>query len=434
MNHLRRTALIPLALALLLGCGRRKDGAVTSRADGGPAASSSAGPVTSGSSAPSAVPPASSASAVPLEPESPAPLPASFLGARSEKACKAQTIELATYQLRGDVGLGGRADGVAAAWRVRLGGKPQDQVAFAAYDQEGKPAARARGVGLTQQDVPPRVFASGSEWTVAWFDEKGLVYTRPRVEPLPAPEIAHLGAIAPDVAADVALAASRDGILATTPSGPGRAQIGVFVFSRPDSAMVSVLGVTHHGIEPHRSAVAASHDPHVGSTFVVWDEGGALVGSRFDAAGKENDAPCTLAPAGEKRERLALAATATGAVAMWMEGGHVRTRALDATGCPASPIWTVAEGRWASIASLGDTAIVAWAAADGRLLAVRLQPSGAPVARGIDAGEGSSGVKDPPSVVAFGAGKVAFGWSEVMGPMISTKRLQARIVDGACIP
>ena len=55
----------------------------------------------------------------------------------------------------------------------------------------------------------------------------------------------------------------------------------------------------------------------------------------FDAAGKENDAPCTVAPAGEKREGVALAATSTGAVTLWMEGSRVRTRALDASGCPA---------------------------------------------------------------------------------------------------
>lgn len=377
-------------------------------------------------------------SAVPLEPPGPVPPPATFVGARSEKACRAQTFELATYQHRGDVALGGHDDGLAAAWRVRLGGKPQEQVAFAAYDQEGRPTARARGVGLTLQDVPPRVFGSGSQWTVVWFDEKGLAFARPRVDILPPPDIGHLSAIGPEVAADVALAASPAGVLATTPFGAGKAQLGLFLFGTPDSvATVKALGVTHHGKEPHRSAVAAATGGGGGGTFVVWDEGGALLGSRFDAAGKENDAPCAIAPAtagGERRNRLALAATAAGAVAMWMEGGHVRTRALNPSGCPASPIWTVAEGRWASIASLGDTAIVAWAAADGHLLAARLQASGAPPARGIDAAEGSTGIKDPPSVLAFGAGKVAFGWAEVMGPVVSTKRLQARIVDAACIP
>jgi len=119
---------------------------------------------------------------------------------------------------------------------------------------------------------------------------------------------------------------------------------------------------------------------------------------------------------------------------MWMEGNRVRTRALDASGCPASPIWTAAEGRWATLASLGDTAVMAWVGGDGRLLAARLQPTGAPPERGLDASEGTSGVKDPPALVAFGAGKVAFGWSEPMSAVIRTKRVAMRIVEASCIP
>jgi hypothetical protein len=268
---------------------------------------------------------------------------------------------------------------------------------------------------------------------VVWFDEKGLAFARPRTEQLPAPEIAHVGAIGPDVAPDVALAASPTGaVLATTPFGAGKAQLGVFLFAPEGNvATVKALGVTHHGMQPHRSAVAAG----AGGIFVVWEDGGALVGSHFDAAGKENDAPCTVAPAStDKRERIGLAATSTGAMAVWTEGTHIRTRALDASGCPASPIWTAAEGRWATLASLGDTPLLAWVATDGRFLAARLQPSGAPPERGLDVAEGSVGVKDPPSALAFGGGKVAFGWSEVMGPVVSTKRLLMRVVDAACVP
>ncbi len=441
MIDLRPTSLVPLAL-LLLGCGNRGGGG---HADPGRDAGPPPGPGGSASatvaarlvaSAPSgsaAAVPAPSGSAVALEPAAPAALTATFTGVKTDKTCKAQTVEIASYQQRGEVSLGGHAEGVAATWRARLGGKPQDQVAFASFDTEGRPVARARGVGLTMQDVPPRVFASGTEWTVVWFDDKGLAFARPRVEPLPAPEIARVGAIGPEVAADVALAASPTGaVLATTPFGAGKAQLGVFLFAPTDNvATVKALGVTHHGKEPHRSAVAAG----AGGVFVVWDDGGALVGSRFDAAGKENDALCTIAPAStEKRERLALAATSTGAMALWIEGTHVRTRALDAMGCPASPIWTAAEGRWASITALGDTPLMAWVGTDGHLLAARLQPSGAPSERGLDAGEGSSGVKDPPSVLAFGGGKVAFGWSEVMGPVVSTKRLLLRIVEASCVP
>jgi hypothetical protein len=369
---------------------------------------------------------------VPLDPPSPVPPPATFVGARSEKSCQAQTVDLGGYQQRGEVALGGNEGGLAAAWRVRLPGKPQLQVAFASFDREGKPVARARGVGLTMQDVPPRVFASGAEWTVVWYDEKGLAFTRPHTEPLPLPDIAHLGAVGPDVATDVALATSPAGaVLAAVPFGAGKAQLGVFLFAPAESvSTVKAFGVTHHGKAPHRPAVAAGP----GGTYLLWDEAGALVSSHFDASGKENDAPCPVAPAGEKRDRIALAATKTGAVALWMEGDRIRTRALDASGCPASPIWTVAQGRWASITALGDGAMVAWAAPDGHLLAARLRPDGAPPAQGIDAAEGTTGIKDDPAITAFGAEKAAFGWSERMSPVISAKRLVMRVVDAACIP
>jgi hypothetical protein len=368
---------------------------------------------------------------VPLEPERPPPLPATFAGAKSEKACKAQTVELASYQQRGDVALGGHPEGVAAVWRARLSAK-QEQVAFASFDGEGRATSRPRGVGLTTQDVQPRVFASGTQWTVVWYDDKGLAFTRPHVEPLPPPEITHLPAVGPEVASEVALSTSPAGaVLAAAPFGASKAQLGIFLFAPTDNvSTVKALGVTHHGKDPRRPALAAG----AGGIFVVWDEAGALLGSRFDAGGKENDLTCTVAPAGDKRDRLALAATSTGAIVMWMEGNRVRTRALDASGCPASPIWTVAEGRWASITALGDTALVVWVAADGRLLAARLQPNGAPPKSGLDAGEGSSGAKDAPVAVALGAGKMAFAWSEVMSPMISSKRLVMRLVDAVCIP
>ena len=293
--------------------------------------------------------------------------------------------------------------------------------------------AAPRGVGLTMAEATPRVFASGPEWTVVWFDEKGLAYTRPHQEQLPPPDVSHLGAIGPDAAPDVALASTPGGaVLATTPSGEGRTKLGLFLFSGPDGvASVKALGVTHHGKEPHRSAVAAGPS----ATFVVWDEGGALVGSRFDAAGKENGAGCPIAPAsGDSASAWPWRRPASGAVALWMEGTSVRTRALDASGCPSSPIWTAAEGRWAGITSLGDSALVVWVGSDGRLLAARLQPNGAPPERGIDASEGTTGVKDAPAVVALGAGKVAFGWSEPMSAVISTKRLAMRIVEASCIP
>ena len=418
-----------LAALALVGCGHGHAGG-----RGQPAASSSAAAPVASSAAPraSAAPPAS-ASAPPFDPPAPVPPPGSFAGAKADKGCKAQTVDLASYQPKGEVRLAAQNDAVAATWRVRIAGKPDDQIAFASFDVEGKPIARARGVGTSSQETAPRVLATGGDWAVVWFDDQGLAYARPKIDPLPAPEISHLGAVGPDVASDVALSSwPLGGVLAATPFGAGKEQIGLFVFAPADPAAPAVraFGVTHHASALHRPAIAADDK----GIFVAWDEGGAILSSRFDAAGKEARATCTLAPAGgPRRERLALVATASGAAAMWMEGAAIRARALDRAGCPTSPAWTVAEGRWASLTALGDGALVAWAASDGKLLAARLGPNGAPPGRGLDAAEGSSGVKDAPAVVGFGA-HAAFAWAEAMSPVISTKRIVLRIVDAACIP
>ena len=431
MNPPRSSSVLPLALVALLALPRCGRGGGGDRS--GPAGSGSAVAPPAGATASAVAPSASgSAVAVPVNPPPGVEPPSSFTGAKTEKACHAQTVELASYQTHGDIALAGQAETVGAAWRVRLAGKPQEQIAFGSFDKEGRPAARARAVGLTSHEAAPRAFAAGSDWVVVWFDDKGLAYARPKLEPLPPPGVGHLGAVGPEAAADVALAPwSEGGALVAAPFGD-KAHLGIFLLAAAErgATAVKVLGVSHHGTQPHRAAVATG----AAGTFFAWDEGGALVGSRFDAAGKEIAAACTIAPASpEPRERLALAATASGAVAMWTEGGSVRTRALDASACPTSPIWTVAEGKWATIVPLGDTPLVAWVARDGRLLAARLAATGAPPARGFDASEGSSGAKDPPAVVAFGT-RAAFGWAEVMGPVISTKRLQLRIVDAACIP
>jgi hypothetical protein len=425
-----------VALLALAGCGRG-DAGTRAEASVSASVSASASPPVASTSAPapgSAAPPASARpSAVPADAVAKPSAPPSFAGAKSEKACHAQTVELGSYQQRGEIALAGQKDAVAATWRVQLPRKAEEQVAFGSFDKEGRPVAKVRGVGVTAFDVPPRVFPAGAEWTVVWFDDKGLAYVRPKIGMTPPPAIGHLGAVASASAGDVALGESPSGaVLAATPFGAGKAQLGLFLLASPEEGAQAVraFGVTHHAKAPRRAAVAAD----AAGTFVAWYEGTAILASHFDPAGKEADAACTVAPeSAEPRERFALTPTATGALALWMEGGKVRTRALDRSGCPASPIWTVTEGRWASLAAMGDTAVVAWASADGKLLSVRLGADGAPGARGLEASEGSSGIKDAPAVAAFG-GKVAFGWAEVVSPVISTKRLVMRIVDGSCVP
>lgn len=422
--HRRLHLADALAALLLIGCGRGAD-RVSPAADGSAPAASTPAASSSPPAGASAAPPA-----VALDPPPGVSPPSSFIAAKSDKACKAQTADVAAYQTRGDVALGAQGDSLAVTWRVRLAGRTEQQIAFAAFDKDLRLVARPRGVGDTAHDAPSRVFGTGAGWAVVWFDDKGLTFARPRQEPLPPPEIAHVTAVGPDVSGDVALGPwPGGGGLAASPFGADHAQLGLFVFAPAEGPPVKAIGVTHHGKEPHLPAIAAT----ASSTFVAWHEGSALMASRFDAAGKET-AACVLAPAnGQKRERLSLATTAKGAIASWMEGGGVRTRALDASACPASPVWPAAEGKWATLTSLGETALLAWVATDGRLLAARLGADGAPPARGIDAAEGSAGVKDPPAVVAFGE-RVAFGWAEAMSPAISTKRISVRILDAACVP
>jgi hypothetical protein len=419
----KRPQVLTFAVVALLGCGRGAGG--TDHASGSASAPASAPPPSASAG------PVARASAVPDAPPPGVVPPSTFAGAKSEKACRAQTIEVEKYQTRGEIALAGQEDGVAVVWRLRLAGKRDEQIAFASFDEQGRRKARARAVGLTTHDIPPRVFGAGSEQVVVWFDDKGLAYARPKADALASAENGHVGAVGPEVADDVALAPwPAGGGVAAAPFGAGKSQLGLFVFAAGEGAAVKAMGVTHYAKAPHHPAIAAS----ASGTMVAWEDGGALVASRFDAAGKEGASACTIAPAGStKYERLSLATTPAGAIAMWMEGSAVRTRALDASGCPASPIWTAADGKWATITSLGEGALLGWVAADGRFLAAKLAPTGAPPARGIDASEGTSGVKDPPALVTFGA-RAAFAWAEAMGPAVSTKRLNVRVVDVACVP
>jgi hypothetical protein len=111
----------------------------------------------------------------------------------------------------------------------------------------------------------------------------------------------------------------------------------------------------------------------------------------------------------------------------------IRARALDGSGCPISPAWKIAEGRWATIAEAGDAPVVAWLTTDGRLLAAKLGPNAAPPTAGLDIAEGALGIKDPPALTLT-SGRVAFGWAEAMSPAISTRRLVLRLVDVGCFP
>ena len=422
-----------VAWLTLMGCGHRGGPAPTGSASTTPAIAL----MSPGSAAPSgigstAAPPAVAA-AVAFDPPADAALVTELSSARSNKLCRAQTAEIAAYQSEGVIAIGAGKGGIGASWLVHVAGKREEQIAFSSFDTEGKPTARPRGVGLARQKIA-RVFAGGAGFTVTWFDSNALAYARPRIDPLPAPDIGHLNMFGPEVAADVALAATEGGsVVAAAPFGAEKNQLGLFQFSPSEEGAppITALGVTHHAVAPSRPAVAAGE----GATFVAWFEpDGRILASRFDARGKESEAACVVAPAAtEKREHLALAAVGSGVIALWMEGSMIRTRALDASGCPISPAWKVAEGRWATLAAASEAPLVAWLSSDGRLLATKLGANGAPTTKGLDLAEGSVGLKDPPAL-AVTSGRVAFGWAEAMSPLISTRRLMLRLIDAACFP
>jgi hypothetical protein len=419
-----------VAALTVIGCGHR----------GGPAPAGSASAPPSGAPVASAAPRGSASAAPPevavavaFDPPAGAASVTELTSARSNKLCRAQTAEIAAYQSEGVLALGAGKGGIGAAWLVHVAGKREEQIAFSAFDTEGKSTERPRAVGLAGQKTA-RVFGSGAGFTVAWFDANALAYARPRVEPLPPPEIGHLSMFGPEVAGDVALSATDAGsVVAAAPFGAGKNQLGLFQFSPAEDGAppVTALGVTHHAVAPSRPAVAASD----AATFVAWFEAdGRILASRFDAKGKESDAACVVAPAAaDKRDHLALAAVGSGVIALWMEGTTIRTRALDGSGCPISPAWKVAEGRFATLSVVGDAAVVAWLTTEGRLLAAKLGPGAAPPAAGLDVADGALGIKDPPALAAT-SGRLAFGWAEAMSPVVSTRRLMLRLLDAACLP
>jgi hypothetical protein len=358
-----------------------------------------------------------------------------FVPVAQTEACKAQSTDVATYLQRGEITAAAREGAIAASWLIKLG-STRAQIAFAGFDPDAKQVARARGVGAAKENAP-RLFASGAGWTLVWFDNEGLVFTHPRWETSPAPVIEHLRAVSGADAEDVALAATPSGALvAVAPFQNKGDQLGLFLFAPADAAAppVQALGATHHTSKPRHPAVAADAS---GYTLAWQDEDGHLAVSRFDLKGTESDDASTLAAKGPARERLAMAATSKGAIAVWSEGDLIVARAIDAGARPAATMWVVGHGRHPAIVSLGDGALVTWVGQDGaaaeQVLASKLGPDGAPSSKGVRVSDGNGAVKDAPALAAAGT-RVAFLWTEPMGSGVSTKRGVLRTVDPACLP
>jgi len=424
-----------LALGLVpLGCKQGKT-------EGGAAPASSASAATSAA----AEPPATSASVVQASPPPPSePVGAgvsSFVAAAQTEGCKAQSGDIATYLQRGEVTVAGHEGALAAAWLIKLAAnKPGAQLAFAGFALDAKQVARARGIG-TANEAAPRIFANGSGWTLVWFDENGLAYTKPRWETAPAPVIEHLSTVNAANADDVALAATPAGaIVAVAPFNMEKAQLGLFQFAPTDAAApaVQALGATHHAHEPRRPAVAADGTGYT----LAWHEGdGRIVVSRFDLAGKEIDEAYTLAaapPAGAPtRERVNLVATTKGAMAVWIEGDKILARAVDAAAHPGEKTWLVGRGRAPALAPIGDGALVVFlgqeSGKDDQVLAVKLSESGEPSATGMRISDGTGPVKDAAAVTPAGP-RLGFLWAEPMSNGVSTKRAILRTLESSCVP
>ncbi|MEJ7734974.1 MAG: hypothetical protein WKG00_38020 [Polyangiaceae bacterium] len=390
--------------------------------------------------------------------------PGRFDAVSAVPACADKTGEIATFLKRGELSIAAREGAVAAAWLLELPNTPAAQVAFAGFDAEGRQLARARGIGASR-DYPPRVFATGDVWTVVWFDAEGLAHARPRWETLPAPDVTHLSALGKDVSEDVALARAPSGsLVVSAPFGPDRAQLSLFLFAPLDAgeAPARALAVTKHARQPRRPAVAA----HEGGYYLAWfEEGGRIAASHFDDSGKESETAATVVAAGEAaREGLALAATPTGAIAVWQEAGVVRARALDTSARPTGPLTTVGKGRWAQLLALPATAgeasgaapdggaatsdagaapagaaavLVAWVGNDGKaddqLLVAALDVAAVPASAGLRVSSGSLPLKDPPSVSPMGT-RLAFAWTEVMSVGVASKRAVLRTIAAGCVP
>jgi len=390
-------------------------------------ASSSAAPAASASSS-------AAAPAAPAEPQGTGV--SGFIAAGQTDTCKAQMSQVADYLQRGEVSLAGHDGAYAAAWLIKLSpSRPDAQLAFAGFSLDAKQVARARGVG-TSNEIAPRLFSSGSGWTLVWFDSEGLAYAKPRWETAPLPTIEHLRAVGSADAEHVSLAGTPTGaIIAVAPFGADKSQFGMFLFApiEPDAPAVQALGATHHAKKPRWPAVIADER---GYTLAWHEEGDQIVVSRFDLKGRELGEAVTLAAPAEGRGRVVLTATAKGAIAMWSEGDKLITRALDEEARPAAETWMVGYGKTPSLAPFGDGALAVFTGQDGtasnQVLAVKLAANGSPSAKGIritDAGP----AKDPPAAVVVGT-RVGFLWTEPMTLGVGTKRALIRAVDAACIP
>jgi hypothetical protein len=429
-----RLAVALLLGASLIGAGCKGDGGSSS----GPASSASA--PSSASPAPSGSAPANAGSAAAAPPETYAPQGAGveeIVPVASVAECQPKEVELGSYLQRGEISIAARDGAIAASWMVQLPNKQDAQIAFGGYDGQAKQTARVRGIG-TSREHAPQVFATGSEFTVTWFDSDGLAHTKPTWELGAARPTEHLGAFKKEIAGNVGLASTPAGsLVAVAPFGLDQGQLSLFLFAPTDPAAppVRALAVSRRAKKPSRPSVSADA---AGFTVAWLEEDASLFVARFDLEGKEAEGAKLVAPGGTDRQAVSLVPAGTGTLALWAEGDSIVARPLDVRAQPSGPARVVAKGaKWPKAAALGDGALVCWVGQggpkEGRLQAVRLKGDGSPSSKGLEfVGEGRA-VKDPPACAVAG-GRAALAWMEVMSATVSTKRALLRTIEASCLP
>lgn len=312
------------------------------------------------------------------------------------------------------------------------------QIGFAGFDAQARRVARDRGIGNAGEHAPT-LFATGDSFTVAWFDNEGLAYAKPAWEAQPAPEIAHLGAVKDVAPEDLAIAAAPSGALvAASPFGTQGDQLSLFLFGiegRPPEA----LGLTKGAKKPHRPSVAANDDGYA----VAWVEAeGGVFATKFDRAGKETVSAKQVVVGlkwdpGNKRIRPTIVAMGQGWLLLWPDGetivGRLLSAGLDVSGAP----FVIATGRHYSAVPSGNGDVIVGYLAEAlgksdQLIAVRIEQNGVK-SQGLRISDAATEVMDPPAIAAVPP-RIAFAYTEIMSPIVSSKRAHLRTFSASCVP
>lgn len=355
--------------------------------------------------------------------------------ADKETACKATEFELATYLLRGELSLAGRAgakegDGeFAASWLIELQGRAQ--IAFAGFDHKARRIGRDRGIGNAREHAP-KLFGAPDRWTVVWFDDEGLAYAHPVWDTNPRPDISHFTAIKSVAPAQVTISPVEGGFLVASPFGTTGDQVSLFRFSPTEGQRATAVGVTKDAKAPQKPVVAPAKD---GFILAWFEESGEIFATKLDATGTQVGPSAPVVAKGDGRVPLSLSLTPFGAdgLLVYVEGDRVVGRLLDDAARPKGDVFVIGAGKTPQVLPDGDSAIVVFVGKDGAddnaVLAARVGASGV----GADAVRLNGKPTQDIPAVALANGRLAFAWTEAMGASVSSKRAWLRIIDKACV-